>query len=205
MIKSFLVLSTVLSLFSGVEINNIQSQNNEITTFGYSNYNVYLRNRKYGQNGIYLNVDFTNTNKVWSDDFADFKITAGFNRDIMNNNATLPENNFQVRINLELYFTYFHEGKSIGSYIYNDYLLDNKQTFYSKAYNHNEPIFASQFASVGDNVHKEIKLNTFLKHDGSYGYYDSHWAYSVTLKFNAKYFDKYNNLYKICYNKTLRF
>ncbi|MGP1414169.1 MAG: hypothetical protein ACTTID_04015 [Bacillales bacterium] len=79
MIKSFVLFSTILSLFNGVSLNNVDTnQDNDITTYSSSDYRIYLVNDDYARNGIYIGVQFMNTNKFWSDDYAEYYITAGF-------------------------------------------------------------------------------------------------------------------------------
>ncbi|MGP1547201.1 MAG: hypothetical protein ACTTID_03990 [Bacillales bacterium] len=206
MFKNFVVLPIVLSLFNRVNLNNTKNiYENDVTVFSKSVYNVYLSNKDYGFNGIYLNIDFVNTNKVWSDDYASFNIRVGFDHHHVTNNTIIPETTFKVILDLKVYFTYYHGGESVGSYIYNDFHLNNNDTFDVHEYNYNKPIYASQYSSVNTKIIKKTKLNTFLKNDNTYGYYDSHWAYSVTLELEAKYKDKNNNLYIAYYDETLRF
>ncbi|MGP1414170.1 MAG: hypothetical protein ACTTID_04010 [Bacillales bacterium] len=106
---------------------------------------------------------------------------------------------------MKLYFNYYKNGKSIG-YFNEIRKINNCETLHSKEINQNNYFYASQFSNFYGTINKNIKLNTYLKEDNTYGYYDSHWAYSVTLEIKASYIDKINNkIFKSYYDKTLRF
>lgn len=206
MIKSFVLFSTTLSLFNGVSLNNVDTnQDSDITTYSSSDYRIYLVNDDYARNGIYIGVQFMNTNKFWSDDYAEYYITAGFDVSKKNYNINYPPIDFDVDVDMKLYFNYYKNGKSIG-YFNVSRKINNCEILHSKTLNQNDFFYANQFSNFNDTIREDIKLNTYLKDDNTYGYYDSHWAYSVTLEIKASYIDKINNkIFKSYYDKTLRF